>query len=212
MNDHLESAWRLSAVGVVHMLARFAFFGPLMLAMLLAYSLPVGAEVRLPNGEWVDRNEDLRVKVLGGYVVVERTWQAERQNQGEWRWHVNPAWARLTFKSEALADSSRLIAIGRAGATFERTGDDEPVFVFDKHYFIRERVEGGWRWYDRKGNWIHYDSQGYIEEYGDRNNVKERGAHVHLRGRFHHDHRPLKPPSGLPLREWGLERSYGCDG
>lgn len=145
-----------------------------LLALIFAFPQHALAEVRLPNGEWVDRNEDLRVKVLGGFVTVERTWLAERQNRNEWRWHINPAWANLIFRYEQRGAASVLVAIGRAGATFDRTGDDSPVFVFDKHFFIREREGGvpGWRWYDRKGNWIHYDADGVIQEYGDRNDIR----------------------------------------
>ena len=49
----------------------------LLLAAGFALSVaPARAEVHLPNGEYRTSHTDLRVKVLGGYVTVERTWCA----------------------------------------------------------------------------------------------------------------------------------------
>lgn len=142
-------------------------------AFFFAMTAPTRAEVKLPNGEWIERVEDLRVKVLGGYVVVERTWQAESQNKGEWRWHFNPAWTDLQLETEFVGPTQQLVSIRRAGAVFERTADDELVFVFDKLQLIRHVGEGlGWRWSDNKGNWITYDQAGKITAYGDRNDIR----------------------------------------
>ncbi len=146
----------------------------LALPLLAMLALPIQAEVRLPNGEWVESAEDLRVKVLGGYVVAQRTWQAERVRRGEYRWHLNPAWDDLRFDLDELDDSIQVVR--RAGARFERTGDSEALYVFDKQFFIREEVDAGirtgWRWYDRKGSWITYDVDGKITAYGDRNDIR----------------------------------------
>jgi RHS repeat-associated protein len=142
---------------------------------LLSLAISAHAEVKLPNGEWIESVEDLRVKVPGGYVVAQRTWQADRVNRGEYRWHLNPAWDDLRFDSSDQGDA--IDTVLRAGAKFERTGDSEPIYVFDDQFFIREQLDGagqrtGWRWYDRQGNWITYDAQGLITAYGDRNNIQ----------------------------------------
>ena len=124
------------------------------------------ADVKLPNGEYRETVTDLRVKVLGGYVAVERTWLAENLNKGKYRWYVNPAWADLSFEYDDLDGSVK--SVRRADSKFERAGND--VFVFERVYFIAKK-DGGWRWYDRDGNWVRYDDKGRITAYGDRNDV-----------------------------------------
>ena len=127
------------------------------------------ASIKLPNGEYRETVTDLRVKVLGGHVAVERTWIAEQLNKGKYRWYINPAWADLAFEYDDLDASVK--SVRRADSRFERAGND--VFVFERVYFIA-RKDGGWRWYDRDGNWIRYDDKGRITAYGDRNDVTVR--------------------------------------
>ncbi|MFO1323087.1 MAG: RHS repeat-associated core domain-containing protein [Burkholderiales bacterium] len=129
----------------------------------LAFALlavPAIAEVRLPNGEYTETTEDLRVKVLGGYVSVARTWTNSR-------WYVNPAWADLQFTYDSLDGSVK--AIDRAGSIYERSGNS--IYIFEKRFFIKN-TGNGWRWYDAQGNWITYDTTGHLTAYGDRNNVQ----------------------------------------
>ena len=64
-------------------------------ALALAFALPAFAQpitqsVRLPNQEYSESREDIKVKVLGGYVRINRSWVAGR-------WYLNPAWANLKF-------------------------------------------------------------------------------------------------------------------
>lgn len=47
------------------------------LLLLVLFALPTFATVHLPTGEYRENAVDLRVKVLGGEVVIERTWQAD---------------------------------------------------------------------------------------------------------------------------------------
>ena len=56
--------------------------------LLLAVVSAAYAEVRLPNGEYTESTDDLKVKVLGGFVTVARSWT-------NGRWYINPAWADL---------------------------------------------------------------------------------------------------------------------
>ena len=151
---------------IVEMMKYFSIrlaFAMLFFAIGLA---PAQAEVKLPNGEYRETATDLRVKVLGGYVAVERTWIAEQLNKGKYRWYINPAWADLSFEYDDLDGSVK--SVRRADSKFERAGND--VFVFERIYFIAKK-DGGWRWYDREGNWIRYDDRGRILAYGDRNDV-----------------------------------------
>ena len=48
----------------------------------------VSQSVRLPNQEYTESSEDLKVKVLGGHVRINRSWTAGK-------WYLNPAWANL---------------------------------------------------------------------------------------------------------------------
>jgi RHS repeat-associated protein len=124
------------------------------------------AAIKQPNGEYRETMDDLTVKVLGGYVTISRTWQADDQNKGKFRWYFNPAWADLTFTYDSIDGSVKQIT--RADSSFTKTGTG--VFVFDQVFFIRQ-TPTGWRWYNPIGNWITYDPDGKITAYGDRNNV-----------------------------------------
>lgn len=126
------------------------------------------ASVHLPNGEYRESVDDIKVKVLGGFVTVSRTWQADNLNKGQFRWYLNPAWADLAFEVDVVDGAPTKIT--RAGADFVRSGNG--VYVFDKQYFIQQTSgASGWRWYDRLGNWITYDADGKINAYGDRNDI-----------------------------------------
>ncbi len=157
-----------------------------LVACLMAAS-SAHAEVRLPNGEYRARAVDLKVKVLGGWVTVDRTWQAVNLNKGQFRWYVNPAWADLDLE---LDGGATIRSISRAGAKFEAQGTD--VFVLkesERSYFIRvsRTTQGaieGLRWSDRLGNTIDYDAAGRIRNYADRNGVAvhfERNSEGRLR-------------------------------
>lgn len=70
----------------------------LLLLLLSLFAFPAPASVHLPTGEYRASATDLRVKVRGGEVVIQRTWQADDLNKGEYRWCPNPAWDDLRFE------------------------------------------------------------------------------------------------------------------
>jgi RHS repeat-associated protein len=133
--------------------------GLLVLLVWFSAWATAGAEVRLPNGEYTETNQDLTVKVLGGYVTIARTWT-------NGRWYVNPSWADLKFTYDSVDESVK--AIDRAGSIYQRSGNG--IYIFDTRFFVKA-TDSGWRWYDQRGNWITYDPQGHLTAYGDRNNV-----------------------------------------
>lgn len=118
------------------------------------------ASVKLPNTEYTESTIDLRVKVLGGEVKLNRTWI-------NGRWYINPAWANLRFVLDPLDSSVKVI--DRVGTMYQRTGD-ENLYTYEQVSI--KKTDAGWRWYDLQGNWINYDKEGRILEYGDANNVK----------------------------------------
>jgi RHS repeat-associated protein len=123
-------------------------------------------DIRQPNLEYVESNVDLKVKVLGGFVQIKRTW-------GNGRWYLNPSWADLRFTYDPLDNSVK--SIERAGSPFEKSGNG--IYIFDRQFFIKREadtsnVTTGWRWYDRRGNYVTYNAIGKITGYGDRNDVK----------------------------------------
>lgn len=142
-----------------HSLRGRAWWAFAFLVAVLEAIAPAEAEVRLPNGEYTETQDDLRVKVLGGYVTVARSWT-------NGRWYVNPAWADLRLTFDSLDGS--VLAIDRAGSIYERSGNG--VYIFDKRFFVKSTTTG-FRWYDQEGNWITYDAAGHMLAYGDRNDV-----------------------------------------
>ena len=143
----------------------------LMLAfVLLATSLltpaaaqPVSQSIRLPNQEYTESREDIKVKVLGGYVRINRSWVAGR-------WYLNPAWANLRFIADPMGG---VLAVDRAASLYERTagGTGSTVYAFGTENFIAKQ-ESGWRWYDRAGNSIDYDESGRILAYTNPAGIK----------------------------------------
>lgn len=117
-------------------------------------------QVKLPNTEYTESNIDLRVKVLGGEVKLNRTWV-------NGRWYLNPAWANLRFILDPLDNTVK--AIDRTGTIYERSGNKD-LYIYKQ--VIIKKTDSGWKWSDQHGNWIDYDNQGRVLAYGDASNVK----------------------------------------
>lgn len=113
---------------------------------------------------------DMRVKVLGGEIEVERQWK----NGG---WVFNQSWVDLKFIFSTLPtgtpDPGATVpeSIDRNGFIYRRQNSTSNVYVYDKRKTIA-RTETGYRWLDREGGWINYDAEGKLLAYGNRNNVK----------------------------------------
>jgi len=71
----LRSAW-------LPLLAR------LLCCLPAAQAQPVTQSASLPNQEYTESRVDLQVKVLGGFVKINRTWTSGR-------WWLNSAWANI---------------------------------------------------------------------------------------------------------------------
>ncbi|WP_238946571.1 RHS repeat-associated core domain-containing protein [Vandammella animalimorsus] len=68
--------------------------------------------VSLPNQDYTESTEDLVVKVLGGHVVINRTWT--------WgRWYLNDTWADLILQPDPMGG---VLAINRADRIYTRLG------------------------------------------------------------------------------------------
>lgn len=72
----------------------------------------VSQSVRLPNQEYTENREDIKVKVLGGHVRINRSWVAGK-------WYLNPAWANLRFVPDPLGG---VLTIDRAGSMYKCSG------------------------------------------------------------------------------------------
>lgn len=118
------------------------------------------ASVRLPNTEYTENTIDMRVKVLGGEVKINRTWE-------NGRWYLNPAWAELRFVLDPLDNSVK--TIDRAGTLYQRSGAAD---LYTYKQVSIQKTDSGWRWSDQQGNWINYDSKGRPLAYGNSSNVK----------------------------------------
>ncbi|MFO1434557.1 MAG: RHS repeat-associated core domain-containing protein [Candidatus Competibacteraceae bacterium] len=130
--------------------------------IVVLFSATVSAEVQLSTGKYHETVEDLRVKVLGGFVILDRTWY-------DGRWQFNRRWNPLMLRYDALDGS--LKAIERNGDSYTKADTVGAVFTFGKRLTIAVTATG-FRWQDREGNWIDYDATGRMTAYGDRNNVE----------------------------------------
>lgn len=138
-------------VCVALFLALFAVFG---------HAATGSISVSVPPVTYAESYEDLRVKVLGGFIVVKHTFAGGK-------WHPNYNWASLQFTLDSFDASVKTIIRGKAEYTKTAPG----VYSFGKRDTIRQ-TETGFRWADRSGNWMDFDTTGHITAYGDRNNVR----------------------------------------
>lgn len=111
---------------------------------------------------------DLSVKVLGGEVTAQRTYQYTR-------WIFSRPWADLEFVDADDETSEIPVEIKRNGFIYKLVDKAATPqrYVFDERQTI-VRTADGHRWTDVEGNWIAYDARGKALEYGDRNDVKVR--------------------------------------
>ena len=135
-----------------------AIFLTLFAVTVPAHAVSIAPTV--PPVVYTESYEDLRVKVLGGSIVIQRTF-------AEGKWAPNYNWANLDFTFDSFDGSVKTITRGKAEYT--KTGPG--VYSFRKRDTIRQ-TSTGFRWADRSGNWIDFDTQGQIQAYGDRNDIK----------------------------------------
>jgi YD repeat-containing protein len=153
----------------------------LPLLVLLAFALhtpPAQAQastrqVTLPNQDYTESTEDLVVKVLGGRIVIDRTWT--------WgKWYLNGAWADLILQPDPLGG---VLALNRADRIYTRVGGSgggsgtPATYTFDENNLIKSILGGdgkvaGWQWYDREGNTISYDAAGRMQGHANPAGVK----------------------------------------
>jgi RHS repeat-associated protein len=152
------------------------------LMLLIGLSSPVWAEVALPNGTVGDTFVDLKVKVLGGYVTVDRQFD-------HGRWWINRRWnpAQLGGQPDEQGGCRAYPEIKIQDRTY--SGDGQ-TWILENRYSVRTTgyFDGSdcaanrirtLRWQDRNtGNWMEYrrEDAGLLEfrlvRYGDRNNVQ----------------------------------------
>jgi len=100
--------------------------------------------------------EDLRVKVIGGYVYARRTWE-----EGVWKFNpeLNPLYLPGGF-------------IVRGKISYGEVEGITPLrYQSDQKHIVK--TPGGWRWEDSDGQWIDYgeavDARAYPTAFGNRN-------------------------------------------
>lgn len=134
---------------------------PLLLMLFLMINIPAQADVVSTSGKYYETTEDIKVKVMGGFLTLQRTWI-------DGQWHFNRHWNRLRIVRNL--DDNSIKEIDRNGDIYVKVDDAGKLFRFGKKETIAV-TDSGYRWQDRKGNWINFDSEGYFLKYGDRNNV-----------------------------------------
>jgi len=141
----------------------------------------VQGQVSLPNGTVDASAVDLKVKVLGGYVTIDRQWW-----EGQWR--INLRWAPAEWSGAASGEGGCLSypEVKIQGSTYTGNGQ---AWMYENRYSVRaiEHFSGSeclanrtkkLRWQDRNsGKWMEYERvdnstlQFRLTRYGDRNDV-----------------------------------------
>jgi RHS repeat-associated protein len=114
--------------------------------------------------------EDIRIKVLGGDVRMNRVWRGQY-----WEW--NERWGKLDpmlhSSTDAMGETTTsVLAVYRAGQLYRKTSETTEQIVYENQLsqFITKSATG-YVWTDRKGNGITYDLDGRIINYFDNNHV-----------------------------------------
>ena len=124
--------------------------------ILQGFASRVAAQVTLPNTEYQEATVDLRVKILGGELVLTRAWVNSQ-------WIINPSRAALRFQGRG--HDQQPLQIIRAGTVYRL---DPQAKQYGAGSSTLRRSEKGWQWQDRQGNWIDYDTAGRITQYGNK--------------------------------------------
>ncbi len=157
---------------------------PMLLALLLMLAwlcVPAWAEVSLPNGTVGDSVVDMRVKVLGGYVTIERQFDSGK-------WLVNPRWKPAELDGQPIGDNF-CQAYPQIKIQDRAYSGDGQTWTLENRYSVRttdyftgtgcaaNRIKT-LRWQDRTtSQWMEYQRndastlQFQLVKYGDRNNV-----------------------------------------
>jgi RHS repeat-associated protein len=100
---------------------------------------------------------DLRVKVWGGEIVVQRGYAGGK-------WHPNLNWMPLAFTYDSFDNSIKTITRSRTEYAKAAAG----VYQ-DQNGNLLRQTASGFRWNNPAGDWIEYNPAGEIKAYGNRN-------------------------------------------
>ncbi|BFM06371.1 RHS repeat-associated core domain-containing protein [Halioxenophilus aromaticivorans] len=137
---------------------------PFLIKVLCCFVLLIASQNTIagyPNS-FSESQDDIYVKVMGGYVTVKRTFY-------EGQWHFNRNWSPLTIQYDALTNEPS--EIRRFDAVYKMADSSGKIFKNTPRKTIH-RLSNGYLWVNLEGNWIEYDNNGRILGYGDKNNVK----------------------------------------
>ncbi len=114
--------------------------------------------------------EDIRIKILGSEVRMNRVWRGKY-----WEW--NERWGKLDTLLHSTTDASgetttSVLAIYRAGQLYRKTSETTEKIVYENqlNQFITKTATE-YVWNDRTGNGITYDLNGQVINYFDKNKV-----------------------------------------
>ena len=127
---------------------------------------------------------DLRVKVLGGFITVHRTYNRgntpESQLSALFGWDINPELSELRavapIRQECGTGVPDKMVRGRTSSKYERIPGSCPArYTRDDGDKTITMTVNGWRWESRAGDWVDYDnvdnSSPKPTAYGDRNGL-----------------------------------------
>ncbi|WP_198402813.1 right-handed parallel beta-helix repeat-containing protein [Methylomonas koyamae] len=109
-----------------------------------------GSSVHAVLREYQDEVEDLRVKVRGGFTVVERRYF-------DHTWHWEHQRTRLQLTRDAY--TGLIVSINRGGVVYSPTAFGSDA-AFRNHEFRIVRDQQNFVWEDAEGNWERYDADG----------------------------------------------------
>lgn len=133
------------------------------IASVTAQAIPVLAGApQNPFGRYQETVTDLSVKVLGGFVSVQRTWHGLKK-----RWIFSPKWQNLVLSP--AADGLPAV-IHRGDVIFERqVGNSAPLWVRKGAADRITYANDVYRWSNIRGDWMEFDTAGRMVSFGDRN-------------------------------------------
>lgn len=136
--------------------------------------------------------EDMRVKVLGGYLRMNRVWRGQH-----WEWNERWADIKPLYQREQVGNRQEdVLVIYRAGQVYRKSGHTKDTITYENqlNQFITKTTDK-YIWSDRNGNGIEYDLDGRVTSYHDKNKVYvylERDANKNItRIKDHHQNTVL---------------------
>jgi RHS repeat-associated protein len=124
-----------------------------ILLLITLFSTISNASIEVTSGKYIVSEQDLSVKIIGGYLTWERSYRGKN-------WYFNREWEPLIFNIDNA--TGKVESILKANDLYIGIDSEASLFKYGKTRTIKKQSDGSYTWKDRNGHRTHYDTSGKI--------------------------------------------------